>query len=61
MAKLEFPIHIDGLEFVTNVIQKFMDNAEFKDDVSDDYKAGFYEFGNAIINTFNNVTRGDQT
>lgn len=51
MAKLTTQITITGVDFVCDVIQKFMDNADFKDSAPEEYQDGFYDFGNAIIKT----------
>lgn len=55
MAKIECPIVIDGLEFVKDVIKRFVEEAEFADDVSEDYKNGFYDFGNSIVEALDNM------
>jgi|GEM_PF-4534682 len=51
MAQIKIPIVIKGLDFVKEQVQRFMDEAEFEDDVSEEYKKGFYDFGNAIVAT----------
>lgn len=56
MARLSVPIVIDGLDMVRDVIQRFLNEAEFKDGVSDDYKKGVYDFGNAIIEALDKRT-----
>ena len=49
MAELTTSITVTGVDFVIDVIQKFMDNTVFKDNVPEVYQDGFYDFGNAII------------
>lgn len=34
---------------VAVVVKTFMKEVEFKEDVTEEYKKGFYDFGNAII------------
>lgn len=55
MAKISVPIKIYGVDFAIRVIKHLADEAEFKDDVSEDYKNGFYDFSNAIITTLKKV------
>ena len=50
MAKLTASIQINGINFVAEVIERFMNEAEFKETVSKEYRKGFYDFGNAVIN-----------
>lgn len=49
MAQINVPIKIDGLGFVIGLMKKLVEEADFKEDVSDDYKKGFYDFSNAVI------------
>ena len=49
MAQIFVPIKIDGIDFIIRVIKPLVDEAEFKEDVSDDYKNGFYDFYNAVV------------
>ena len=46
---MELKITVDAIEVVKDAAQRLMDEAEWKDNVSDEYKRGFYDFGNAII------------
>ena len=50
MAELTTSIQINGINFVADVIKRIMNEAEFKETVSEEYKKGFYDFGNAVIN-----------
>lgn len=49
MAQISVPIKIDGLNFVIGLMKRLVDKADFKEDVSEDYKNGFYDFSNAVI------------
>lgn len=49
MAQIFVPIKIDGIDFIIRVIKPLVDEADFKEDVSDDYKKGFYDFYNAVV------------
>ena len=51
MAQISVPIKIDGLNFVIGVMKSLVERTDFKEDVSEDYKNGYYDFSNAIINT----------
>ena len=55
MAKLTASIQISGINVVTEAIKRFMNEAEFEETVSEEYKKGFYDFGNAVINTLEKV------
>lgn len=46
---------LNGLEVTKRAIADFMENAEFKDDVTEEYKRGFYDFGNAAIEALNKM------
>lgn len=47
MAELKVPVIIDGMDFVKDVIKNSMESAEFNETASEDYKKGFYDFGNS--------------
>ena len=49
MAKITVPITITGIDHVKDVVQTIMDEAVFADHVTEDYKKGFYTFGNAVV------------
>ena len=49
MAKATFEITINGVDKVKEIVKRVMDEAEFKETVSEEYKNGFYDFGNAVI------------
>ncbi|MBR5583905.1 MAG: hypothetical protein IKW21_05200 [Lachnospiraceae bacterium] len=51
MANLIARFTVTGVRFARDVIQKFMDEHEFVDGVPEDYKQGFYDFGNAVVKT----------
>ena len=59
MACLKIPIRIDGLEIAINAIKGVLEEGEFKEDVSDDYKNGFYDFANAAINALEKLKDSD--
>ena len=55
MAQISVPIQIEGLGFVIGLMKKLVEEADFKEDASDDYKKGFYDFSNAVITTLEKV------
>ena len=52
---MKIPIALNGLEVTKKAIADFMENVEFKDNVTEEYKRGFYDFGNAVIETLNKM------
>lgn len=59
MAQISVPIKIDGLDFVIGVMKGLVEKADFKEDVSDDYKNGFYDFSDAVITALEKLKEGD--
>ena len=59
MAQISVPIKIDGLDFVIGVMKGLVEEADFKEDVSDDYKNGFYDFSDAVITALEKLKEGD--
>lgn len=57
MAQFKIPVVINGIGFARDVVQDFMDRTEFNDDVPDEYKHGFYDFGKAIVKTFDKLQK----
>lgn len=55
MANIFPPIVISGTKYIKDVIRRFMERAEFKDEISEDYKNGFNDFGNAIVSTLDKL------
>lgn len=55
MANIFQPIVISGTKYIKDVIRRFMKRAEFKDEISEDYKNGFNDFGNAIVSTLDKL------
>lgn len=55
MAQIEHPIVIEGFGFVKCVIQRFVDEVEFTDDTSEEYKKGFYDFGKAVVEALDSM------
>lgn len=57
MAKLDAPITvtITGIEFVRQGIKKFVDEFEFSENTSEDFKAGFYAFGNSVLDVLDKM------
>lgn len=49
MASIGLEIKVDSAEVTRKAVQRIIDEAEWKDDVSEEYKNGFYEFGNAAL------------
>lgn len=50
-----FEIKLDGVPIVRKTIEKFIDTFEFKENVSEEYKSGFYDFGKAVINMLSKI------
>lgn len=48
---------LNGLEVTKKAIAGFMENAEFKEGVTEEYKRGFYDFGTAVIEALNKMQR----
>ena len=59
MAQISVPIKIDGLDFAIGVMKGLVEEADFKEDVSDDYKNGFYDFSDAVITALEKLKEGD--
>ena len=59
MAQISVPIKIDGLDFVIGVMKDLVEKADFKEDVSDDYKNGFYDFSDVVITALEKLKEGD--
>ena len=47
--EIKVPINLDCAEVTRIAVQRIMNEREWKDDVSEEYKNGFYEFGNAVL------------
>lgn len=47
---MKIPIKLSGLEVMEKVITDIVKNVEFKEGVTEEYKRGFFDFGNAAIN-----------
>ena len=58
MAKFEIPVVIDST-FIKNVIRGVTASAEFNETTSDDYKKGFFEFANTLINTLEKIGKSN--
>lgn len=49
MASIGLEIKLDGAEVTKKVVQRIIDEVEWEDCVTEEYKRGFYEFGNALL------------
>lgn len=49
MASIGLEIKVDSAEVTRKAVQRIIDEADWNDDVSEEYKNGFYEFGNAVL------------
>lgn len=58
MAKCEIPIVIDST-FIKKVVRGVTASAEFNETTSDDYKKGFFDFAEALINTLEKISKSD--
>ena len=50
MASIGLEIKFDSAEVTRKAVQRIIDEADWNDDVSEEYKNGFYDFGNAVLN-----------
>ena len=57
MAKLAAKVTISGLKFTRDVIKRIVEETEFQDGISEDFKAGFYSFGEAAVNMLENMMK----
>ena len=49
MASVGFEIKLDSVEVTKKVVKRMIDEVKWEDWVTDEYKRGFYEFGNALL------------
>lgn len=49
MASIGLEIKVDSAEVTRKAVQRIIDEADWNDDVSEEYKNRFYEFGNAVL------------
>ena len=54
MAKIEYPIHVDGMEVVKKAVENLILDIEPEKDVSQDFIDGFKYLANAIVTTLDN-------
>lgn len=52
---MELKMQLNGVKILKETIQKFIDEWEFKENVSEEYKNGFYNFGYAVINMLSKI------
>ena len=59
---MEIPlkVQIEGLPFVKEAITRFMSEASFSEDTTEDYIDGFYDFGNAIVSVLESIENGQE-
>ena len=59
---MEIPlkVQIEGLPFVKEAITRFMIEASFSEDTTEDYLDGFYDFGNAIVSVLEGIENGQK-
>lgn len=57
MAQFKLPVVVNGIEFTRDLVQKFMNDIEFGDSVPEEYKKGFYDFGNALVKTLDKIQK----
>jgi Zn finger protein HypA/HybF involved in hydrogenase expression len=58
MAKLKIPVVLNS-KMMKEVVQKVTASAEFKDSVPEDYKKGFFDFAETLINTLEKIGGND--
>lgn len=49
MASIGLEFKLDSVEVTKKVVQRIIDEVEWEDWVTEEYKRGFYEFGNALL------------
>lgn len=47
--QIKVPVTIDGVDFIKHVVSEILEAWELKDDVPEEYKNGFRDFGNALL------------
>ena len=59
---MEIPlkVQIEGLPFVKEAITRFMSEASFSEDTTEDYLDGFYDFGNGIVSVLESIENGQK-
>lgn len=58
MAKFEIPVVLDST-FIKKAVRGVTASAEFNETTSDDYKKGFFDFAEALINTLEKISKSD--
>ena len=58
--QLPLTVQIEGLPFVKEAITRFMSEASFSEDTTEDYLDGFYDFGNAIVSVLESIENGQK-
>ena len=60
--KLTVPItvQIDCVKLVKEATTRFMSEASFSEDTTEDYLDGFYDFGNAIVSVLESIENGQK-
>ena len=58
--QLPLKVQIEGLPFVKEAITRFMIEASFSEDTTEDYLDGFYDFGNAIVSVLESIENGQK-
>ena len=49
MASIGLELKLDSVEVTKKVVQTIIDEFEWEDLATEEYKRGFYEFGNALL------------
>jgi len=58
MAKLKVPIVINS-EFIKKVVQGVTASVEFESTSSEDYKKGFFDFAETLVNTLEKINNSN--
>lgn len=58
MAKVEIPVVLDST-FIKKVVRGVTASAEFNETTLDDYKKGFFDFAETLINTLEKISKSD--
>ena len=56
--QIPLTVQIVGLPFLKEAITRFMSEASFSEDTTEDYLDGFYDFGNAIVSVLESIENG---
>lgn len=56
---MKIPVTITSVDFVKDLVSNIMKSIEFEPEVTEMYKRGFCDFGNALISTLEKLQNDD--